>query len=104
MTETIDYEIDYEQEVAFSRARRQASEEKEEHREWGRHLRDLREQARDGEGLSQVEAAQRSGVHVKTLSSLETGARIGSMKVTQLRKLCEAYGITLAQFFAEVQP
>lgn len=83
-------------------AHRHRRDEREKRWGWGRKLKQLRESSNDGEGLTQPQAAQRSGVHVKTLSSFETGKRIESMKVVQLQKLCEAYGITLAQFFAEV--
>lgn len=58
-------------------------------------LRELRVQS----GLSQKDAAEKAGVHVKTLSSFETGARTDSMKVDQLQALCRTYGVTLAEFF-----
>lgn len=94
--------IDVHAEMEVRHAREKAREDKDRHWKWGRHLKDLRERCDAGDGLSQARAAQRSGVHVKTLSSFETGMRIEAMKVTQLEKLCDAYGITLAQFFAEV--
>lgn len=53
--------------------------------------------------LTQAEVAERSGVGEKTISSLETGQRFASVKVIQLMKICGAYGITMGQFFAEVQ-
>ncbi|HKO58895.1 MAG TPA: helix-turn-helix transcriptional regulator [Thermoanaerobaculia bacterium] len=58
-----------------------------------RELRDLR-------GLSQKDAARLSGVGEKTLSSFETGDRIGSMKLSQLAKLLRIYGVTEEQFFS----
>jgi transcriptional regulator with XRE-family HTH domain len=58
-----------------------------------RELRDLR-------GLSQKDVARLSGVGEKTLSSFETGQRIGSMKLAQLAKLLAIYGVTEEQFFS----
>jgi transcriptional regulator with XRE-family HTH domain len=52
---------------------------------------------RDARGaLSQHELGRRSGVHEKTISSFETGERIGSMKVGQLEKIAAACGVTPA--------
>ena len=50
-------------------------------------------------GLSQEEVALSSGVHVKTLSSFETGARVDSMKVVQLLAILAVYDVTPAEFF-----
>ena len=50
-------------------------------------------------GLSQKDVAKMSGVGEKTISSFETGHRIGSMKLAQLRRLLAVYGLTEAQFF-----
>ena len=50
-------------------------------------------------GLSQKDVARMSGVGEKTISSFETGQRIGSLKVEQLRKLLSVYGLTEADFF-----
>jgi transcriptional regulator with XRE-family HTH domain len=50
-------------------------------------------------GLSQKDVAHMSGVGEKTISSFETGQRIGSLKLDQLRKLLGVYGITEAEFF-----
>lgn len=58
----------------------------------------LRE-ARRMRGLSQKDAARLSGVGPKTISSFETGIRIESLKLAQLRSLLEAYGLTEAEFF-----
>jgi transcriptional regulator with XRE-family HTH domain len=58
-------------------------------------LRELRRLS----GLCQEEVARRSGVGVKTLSSFESGARIESMKIAQLRNLLRVYRVTEAQFF-----
>jgi transcriptional regulator with XRE-family HTH domain len=57
-----------------------------------RELRDLR-------GLSQKDVARLSGVGEKTISSFETGQRIGTMKLSQLAKLLAIYRITEEQFF-----
>jgi transcriptional regulator with XRE-family HTH domain len=58
-----------------------------------RELRDLR-------GLSQKDVARLSGVGEKTISSFETGQRIGTMKLSQLAKLLAIYGFTEEQFFS----
>jgi transcriptional regulator with XRE-family HTH domain len=50
-------------------------------------------------GLSQKDVARLSGVGEKTISSFETGQRIGSLKLAQLRRLLGVYGLTEAQFF-----
>ena len=50
-------------------------------------------------GMSQKDVARRSGVGVKTISSFETGDRIGSLKLAQLERLLGAYGLTAAEFF-----
>lgn len=50
-------------------------------------------------GLSQKDVARISGVGEKTISSFETGQRIGSLKLAQLKKLLGVYRLTEAQFF-----
>ena len=45
-------------------------------------------------GLSQKDVARLTGVGEKTISSFETSARIGSMKLSQLAKLLRVYGFT----------
>lgn len=50
-------------------------------------------------GLSQKDVARLSGVGEKTISSFETGQRIGSLKLSQLRKLLSVYGLTENDFF-----
>jgi transcriptional regulator with XRE-family HTH domain len=50
-------------------------------------------------GLSQKDVARLSGVGEKTISSFETGNRIGSLKLSQLKRLLSVYGLTEAQFF-----
>ena len=50
-------------------------------------------------GLSQKDVAKLSGVGEKTISSFETGQRIGSLKLAQLKKMLGVYGITEAEFF-----
>jgi transcriptional regulator with XRE-family HTH domain len=59
----------------------------------------LRE-ARRLRGLTQREAADRSGVGVKTISSFETGERIESMTLVHLQKLLRVYDLTEAEFFS----
>lgn len=53
-------------------------------------------------GLTLREAAERCGLPKSTLFAYETGERIHGLKVSTLREIVAAYGITLAQFFAEV--
>lgn len=50
-------------------------------------------------GLSQKDVARLSGVGEKTISSFETGQRIGSLKLEQLRRLLNVYGMTEMDFF-----
>lgn len=50
-------------------------------------------------GLSQKDVAKMSGVGEKTISSFETGQRIGSLKLAQLKKMLKIYGMTEAEFF-----
>ncbi len=50
-------------------------------------------------GLSQKDVAKLSGVGEKTISSFETGQRIGSLKLAQLRKMLSVYGMSEAEFF-----
>lgn len=50
-------------------------------------------------GLSQKDVAKLSGVGEKTISSFETGQRIGSLKLAQLKKMLSVYGISEAEFF-----
>ena len=50
-------------------------------------------------GLSQKDVARLSGVGEKTISSFETGQRIGSLKLAQLKKLLAVYGLKEADFF-----
>ena len=50
-------------------------------------------------GLSQKDVARLSGVGEKTISSFETGQRIGSLKLAQLKRLLGVYGLTESEFF-----
>src|SRR5690242_18777150 len=50
-------------------------------------------------GLSQKEVARLSRVGEKTISSFETGERIGSLKLAQLKRLLAVYGLSEAEFF-----
>ena len=58
-------------------------------------LREVRRMRR----MSQKDVARISGVGEKTISSFETGERIGSLKLSQLKRLLGAYGMTEAEFF-----
>lgn len=58
-------------------------------------LRELRRMRR----LTQRDVARLSGIGPKTISSFETGERIGSLKVAQLERLLAVYGLTYKQFF-----
>lgn len=50
-------------------------------------------------GLTQKDVARLSGVGPKTISSFETGERIGSLKLVQLKRLLSVYGMTEVEFF-----
>lgn len=50
-------------------------------------------------GLSQKDVARLSGVGEKTISSFETGQRIDSLKISQLKSLLAVYGLTEVDFF-----
>lgn len=50
-------------------------------------------------GLTQRDVARLSGVGEKTISSFETGQRIDSLKIAQLRRLLRVYGLTEGEFF-----
>lgn len=50
-------------------------------------------------GLSQKDVARISGVGEKTISSFETGQRIGSLKLTQLKNILKVYGMSETEFF-----
>jgi len=58
-------------------------------------LRDLRRMKK----LSQKDVSVRSGIGEKTISSFETGQRIGSLKVAQLERLLGVYGMPASEFF-----
>jgi len=60
-------------------------------------LRELRHHR----GLSQKDVARVAGVGEKTLSSFETGERIDTMKIAQLRVLLTLYGVTEEEFFSD---
>ena len=51
-------------------------------------------------GYTQKDVARLSGVGEKTISSFETGQRIGALKLAQLKKLLSVYGLTEADFFS----
>jgi transcriptional regulator with XRE-family HTH domain len=50
-------------------------------------------------GLTQKDVARLSGVGEKTISSFETGQRIGSLKLCQLERLLSVYGLSPTDFF-----
>ncbi len=50
-------------------------------------------------GLSQKDVAKLSGVGEKTISSFETGQRIGSLKLAQLKRMLSVYGMSESEFF-----
>lgn len=52
-------------------------------------------------GLSQTEVARKTGLGIKTISSFETGQRIGSMKIAQLETILDVYGVSTSEFFGE---
>lgn len=58
-------------------------------------LRELRRLRR----LTQRDVARLSGVGEKTISSFETGERIGSLKLEQLERIVAVYGLTSKDFF-----
>lgn len=58
-------------------------------------LRELRRAS----GMSQKDVADRSGLGVRTISSFESGSRIGSMKISQLERLLQVYGVSEREFF-----
>ncbi len=60
-------------------------------------LRELRRSL----GLQQKEVALLSGIGEKSISSFETGARLDTMKVGQLRRLLAVYGVTESEFFSD---
>lgn len=49
--------------------------------------------------LTQKDVARLSGVGEKTISSFETGERIGSLKLVQLERILAVYGLTAKEFF-----
>jgi len=60
-------------------------------------LRELRRMS----GLSQKEVSLLSGIGEKTISSFETGCRVDTMKISQLRRLLAVYGVSEAEFFGD---
>ncbi|MFA6959050.1 MAG: helix-turn-helix transcriptional regulator [Thermoanaerobaculia bacterium] len=60
-------------------------------------LRELRRSL----GLQQKDVALLTGIGEKSISSFETGARLDTMKIGQLRRLLQVYGVTEAEFFSD---
>lgn len=58
---------------------------------------------RESTGLKLREVAEKSGIPLSTLASYEVGERTEGMSLRALYKILGVYGITLEQFFAEVQ-
>ena len=50
-------------------------------------------------GLSQKDVSRLSGIGVKSISSFETGQRIASLKISQLKRLLSVYGMSENEFF-----
>jgi len=59
-------------------------------------LRELRRMR----GLTQKDVGRMAGVGEKTVSSFETGERIGSLKISQLRRLLALYSVSEEEFFS----
>lgn len=59
-----------------------------------RELRRMRE-------MSQKDVADLCGVGEKTISSFETGERIESLKLSQLRRILQVYGVSESEFFSD---
>ena len=51
-------------------------------------------------GYTQKDVARLSGVGEKTISSFETGQRIGALKLSQLKRLLSVYGVSETEFFS----
>lgn len=62
------------------------------------HMRRLRE----GAGLTLEQAAERATINKGTIYTLENKRR-ASVDVSTIFALCDAYGVTLGEFFQEVQ-
>ena len=60
-------------------------------------LRELRRSL----GMQQKEVALLTGIGEKSISSFESGARTDAMKISQLRRLLQVYGVTESEFFCE---
>jgi transcriptional regulator with XRE-family HTH domain len=60
-------------------------------------LRELRRSL----GLQQKDVALLTGIGEKSISSFETGARLDTMKIGQLRRLLQVYGVTETEFFSD---
>lgn len=52
-------------------------------------------------GYTQVEVARITGIGEKTYSSFETGKRLHTMKLVQLQRILDAYGLTWHEFFCQ---
>ena len=61
---------------------------------FGSHLRSLRTKA----GMSQEELADKSGIHVTYLSSVERGLR--NLSIRNVRRLAQALGVPTRQLFS----
>lgn len=59
----------------------------------------LRELRRDA-GLTQKDVGRLTGLGNRTISSFETGQRVGSMKLSQFEKILRVYGVSIGDFFS----
>ena len=64
----------------------------------GEKLRTLRKRAK----LTLTELAQKTGMAEATISRIETGKIVGRLE--SHRRICEAFGLTLAEFYADLEP
>jgi transcriptional regulator with XRE-family HTH domain len=62
-------------------------------------LRDLRQHS----GFSQKDLADRSGLGWRTISSYETGQRVGTIKVKHLLAIVAACDIDASEFFRRME-
>jgi transcriptional regulator with XRE-family HTH domain len=59
----------------------------------GKRLKKIRE----GKGLSQIQLAEKTGLHITTIGNYEIDRR--EPKATQLKRLADALGVNMEAFF-----
>lgn len=59
---------------------------------------------REARGKKLREVAEETGIPTSTLAAYEVGERTEGMPLWSLYRILGVYGLTLEQFFAEVQP